>query len=290
MSHNKGLTIIGISHIISVLVNKPAGVVVYAQRKGGHGVMTVRAALPFAVQPPKPGTFSTLRRPQPVHRLDKPTSGLLVIAKTKPAMIHLSHQFRERRIKKTYTAIVNGIPEETPQTAITSREAYQLGVDVEATGNETWHMIDYPLDDKSAVTVWRALSYSKSLKAIDNYVTLVELKLKTGRYHQLRRHMSWVLDSPIIGDNVYDGGGMAMQLRERGLFLCSNRVVLEHPYYNDLEESSRETFARLTPEEKESLWLSDDGKIMVTACIDLPEKFASFIRHEEERYQKLVNQ
>ena len=271
-------------------VNKPAGIVVYAQRGGVHGLMTVRAALPFSVQAPTPGTFSTLRRPQPVHRLDKPTSGLLVIAKTKPAMIHLSHQFRDRKIKKTYTAIVNGIPEELPHTAINSQEAKQLGVDVDATGNETWQVIDHALDEKSAVTVWRALNYSKSLKANNNYVTLVELKPKTGRYHQLRRHMSWVADSPIIGDNTYDGGGLAMQLRERGLFLCSNRLVLEHPYYNDLEESPHEIFDQLSPLEKESMWLSNDGKIMVTACIDLPEKFSSFIQHEDERFQKLAEQ
>ncbi|KAL3916752.1 MAG: hypothetical protein SGILL_005036 [Bacillariaceae sp.] len=250
--------------------------------------MTVRAALPFSVKAPTPGTFSTLRRPQPVHRLDKPTSGLLVIAKTKPAMIHLSHQFRDRRIKKTYTAIVNGIPEELPHTSITSQEAHQLGVDVDATGNKAWQVIDHALDEKSAVTVWRSLKYSKSLKANENYVTLVELKPKTGRYHQLRRHMSWVVDSPIIGDNTYDGGGQAMQLRERGLFLCSNRLVLEHPYYNDLEESPQEVYERIDSLDKESMWLSDNGKIMVTASIDLPEKFSSFLRHEDERFQKLA--
>jgi len=78
------------------LVNKPAGIVVYAHRKGGHGIMTVRAALPFALTPPKEGTYSIIRRPTPVHRLDKPTSGILCIAKTKPAMLDLSRQFRER--------------------------------------------------------------------------------------------------------------------------------------------------------------------------------------------------
>ncbi|KAL3903537.1 MAG: hypothetical protein SGILL_010408, partial [Bacillariaceae sp.] len=273
------------------IVNKPAGIVVYAQRKGGHGVMTVRAALPFSVKPPKPGTFSTLRRPQPVHRLDKPTSGLLVIAKTKPAMVHLSLQFRDRKIKKTYTAIVNGIPQEWPETAISAQGAHELGVDVCEDGDEIWQVIDHALDEKSAVTVWRALDYSKSLKANDNIVTLVELKPKTGRYHQLRRHMSWVSESPIIGDPVYDGGGMAMQLRERGLFLCSNRLVLEHPYYNNLDESPEDVFDRLSPAEKESLSLSAaDGKIMVDASIDLPEKFKSFIQHEDERFRKLATE
>jgi 23S rRNA-/tRNA-specific pseudouridylate synthase len=180
-------------------------VVVYASRKAGHGIMTVRSALPFVVTPPKIGTFSTLRRPQPVHRLDKPTSGILLVAKTKPAMIHLSMQFRDRLIKKTYVAIVNGIPPEPMETSISSQRAQELGVDVDVNvelemkidedkenDNDKviqWQVIDYALDEKSSTTIWRALRYAKSLKANDNYVTLVELKPKTGRYHQLRRHM-----------------------------------------------------------------------------------------------------
>lgn len=170
-------------------MNKPAGIVVYANRGGGHGIMTVRAGLPFALTPPQMGTYATLRRPQPVHRLDKPTSGLLLVAKTKPAMVHLSLQFRDRKVKKTYVAAVNGIPPEPKETAISSIGAYELGVDVDPNSSDKWQLIDHPLDEKSAVTIWRALRYSKSLKANENYLTLVELKPKTGRYHQLRRHM-----------------------------------------------------------------------------------------------------
>lgn len=171
------------------ICNKPAGVVVYANRGGGYGLLTIRAALPFAVKPPKIGTVSTLRRPQPVHRLDKPTSGLLLVAKTKPAMVNLAGQFRDRVIRKTYTALVNGIPPELSNNKISSKEAHEMGVDVDPTVDIDWQLIDHPLDEKSAVTIWRATRYAKSLKAFDNYVTLVELKPKTGRYHQLRRHM-----------------------------------------------------------------------------------------------------
>lgn len=134
-----------------------------------------------------------------VHRLDKPTSGLLLIAKTKPAMVDLTRQFVERDIKKTYTAIVNGIPYEPVQGSLTALEAHNMGVDVDYNGSSNnekgnnWQLIDRPLDDgnsvKSAVTVWRALDYIKSLKAKDGILTKVEMKPKTGRYHQLRRHM-----------------------------------------------------------------------------------------------------
>ena len=181
------------------ICNKPAGVVVYAQRGGGHGLMTIRAALPFAVAPPKLGTVSALRRPQPVHRLDKPTSGLLLVAKTKPAMVNLSMQFRDRIVKKTYAAVINGIPPEPQSSRITSKEAHALGVDIDPDDGSNWQLIDHPLDEKSATTVWRAVKYAKSLKAQDNYVTLVELKPKTGRYHQLRRHMVSVSSSRNVG-------------------------------------------------------------------------------------------
>ena len=66
-----------ILHSFGTKVNKPAGVVVYSHRKGGHGRMTVRAALPYVLKPPKKGTIAIMRRPNAVHRLDKPTSGLV---------------------------------------------------------------------------------------------------------------------------------------------------------------------------------------------------------------------
>jgi len=178
------------------IVNKPAGIVVYSHRKGGHGTMTIRHALPFVLQPPRRGTLSILRRPMACHRLDRPTTGLLLIAKTKPAMVDVTRQFVERNIKKTYTAIINGIPDEPEVTRLTTAEAAEMGVDVldymrgeEDDGFVSWQVIDHTLDEKSAVTVWRPLQYVKSLKANDGVLTLVELKPKTGRYHQLRRHM-----------------------------------------------------------------------------------------------------
>ncbi|VEU44563.1 unnamed protein product [Pseudo-nitzschia multistriata] len=136
------------------IVNKPAGIVVYAKKGGGEGFMTIRAAIPFAVSPPKAGTYSSLRRPKPVHRLDKPTSGLLIVAKTMPAMVNLSEQFRARKVKKTYTAIVNGIPPERAESVISTKEAYTMGFDVDpdSCSNDKWQVIDHVLDEKSAST------------------------------------------------------------------------------------------------------------------------------------------
>jgi 23S rRNA-/tRNA-specific pseudouridylate synthase len=269
------------------IVNKPAGVVTYAHRGAGHGRMSVKSALPFVVKAPKAQTFSVISRPIACHRLDKPTSGLLVVAKTKPAMVHLTQQFAERKVKKTYTAIVNGIPDEAAEATMTSKDAHQLGLDVNPDDESSWQVINFTLDDKHAITAWRPIRYVKSLKARNGVLTLVELKPNTGRYHQLRRHMAWVCDCPLVGDKTYDGGGDAMAFRERGLFLCSNRVTMEHPYYNT--DVGRQEWETLDDEAKFAggmLSLSQDGIVRVTASIDLPTKFESFLTREKARSSK----
>ena len=276
------------------VVNKPAGVVCYSQRDDNHGVMTVRHALPFVLKPPKRGTSDIYLRPVGVHRLDKPTSGLLVVAKTKRAMVDLSKQFMKRKVKKTYHAIVNGIPSEPAESSITAKEAKKLGVDVDIDEHpqddelRDWQLIDHELDEKSAVTVWKALKYSKALKAKDETLTLVELKPKTGRYHQLRRHMSWVRECPLIGDTRYDGGGEAKSLRGRGLFLCSNKVVLQHPYYNT--EEGRTEWEILPNSEKwanDMIRFSEDATTLeVHVSIDLPAKFQTYLAAGKRRYEK----
>ena len=274
------------------IVNKPAGIACYSQwRDCSSAGMTVKHALPFVLNPPKRGTLSIIRRPKSVHRLDKPTSGLLVVAKTKTALVNLSKQFEERRVKKTYTAILNGIPDEPVETSITSKEASELDIDVDSNNADKWQLIDNALDEKSAVTVWKTLKYIKSLKAKDGHLTLVEMKPKTGRYHQLRRHMAWIRECPIVGDKTYDGGGNAITLRGNGLFLCSNKVSFEHPYYNTKE--GRAEWETLPITEKiaiGTLALSNDGTtVEVHASIDLPKKFHSFLSREEKRHRKLAS-
>ena len=118
------------------------------------------------------------------------------MAKTKPAMVDLCMQFHDRKIQKSYIAVVNGIPPEPIESSITSEFAENLfghALDNDPICKESkssnWQLIDYPLDDKHAITAWRAIRYAKSIKANDGYVTLVELKPRTGRYHQLRRHL-----------------------------------------------------------------------------------------------------
>ena len=242
-------------------------------------------------------------------------------------MTAITDQFVARKIRKTYTAIVNGIPPISRANAtLSSPQAFDLGVDVNRHDQHTeWHLIDYPLEGKEATTLWRPITTSNCLKAVihDNNmtVTLVELKPKSGRYHQLRRHMAWICDTPLVGDKTYDGGrDEAKALRKRGLMLCSNQLLLEHPYYNT--NQGRKAWGRLVKkhnnntidddendddglssksrhDEKQTqkidcglatLYLDEEtGLVMVRAAIDLPDKFKNFLEREDARYQKFMN-
>ncbi|KAL9183114.1 hypothetical protein ACHAXT_004901 [Thalassiosira profunda] len=273
------------------VVNKPAGVVVYRSeseggrgsgaRGGGHGRDTLLSALPYVLTPSNISVGSDdggdddpnipLRRPQPVHRLDRPTSGLVVVAKTKAAAVHLSQQFEHRKVRKTYTAIVNGCPEQ---------QCGELSPD-------EWNVIDHDLEEKTAITKWKVLREVRSLHAKNNTLALVELKPLTGRYHQLRRHMAWVCGTPLVGDSTYDGADeAALRLRGRGLFLCSNEIELEHPYYNT--PSGRQEWEAERGDRDALVW-EDKGTVMVRARIDLPSKFESFIQHEGSRAAKMAS-
>jgi 23S rRNA pseudouridine1911/1915/1917 synthase len=299
------------------LVNKPAGVVCYRQGSGGSssstGFMSIRAALPFILRPPRCGTYSVLRRPASVHRLDKPTSGLLCVVKTKPAMVHMSRQFHDRIVQKTYTAIINGIPEENSDAWITTEQAileYGFHIDCVATNSSydchnttRWQLIDARLDDQHAMTLWRVLQYVPSLKARDGYITWIECKPKTGRYHQLRRHMAWIANRAIVGDTVYDGNHpSALPLRGNGLFLCATGILHEHPYYNTIPgrlewdhhhhrhgmlSHNSTTINDSIKKMNDIVWYNArTDKVMVSATIEPPTKFQSLLQREEHRYQK----
>eukprot|EP00571_Detonula_confervacea_P007785 CAMPEP_0172327612 /NCGR_PEP_ID=MMETSP1058-20130122/59922_1 /TAXON_ID=83371 /ORGANISM="Detonula confervacea, Strain CCMP 353" /LENGTH=480 /DNA_ID=CAMNT_0013044693 /DNA_START=267 /DNA_END=1709 /DNA_ORIENTATION=- len=275
------------------IVNKPEGIVTFSHKHGGFGRQNVKSCLPWVLTPPEAGTISVMRRPSPVHRIDRGTSGLLICAKTKPAMVELGRMFRERKVKKSYTAIVNGDILEPKESSITSKVATDMGVCIgnDDTSNDSkeeasWQLIDEELEGQSAVTIWRAIRRWPLENARNGTVALVELKPKTGRYHQLRKHMALVSNCPLLGDKAYDGGGLARTLRDKGFYLCSNRVSLEHPYYNTPEgrkewNAKKKTIlgeiasgngARITEEEQE------DGTLLVLVhCeIDLPAKFSEF--------------
>ena len=104
---------------------------------------------------------------------------------------------------------------------------------------------------------------------------------------------AWVCDSPLVGDTTYDGAcESAIRLRKRGLFLCSNEIELEHPYYNTPfgqkawdEMKEKKAFGG-----DGSLWEdTETSTVMMKASIPLPNKFESFLKRENERATKFTS-
>ena len=175
------------------VVNKPAGVKV-----SGNQFRTIVNMLPQNIAlSPEP---DALKWPKPVHRLDVPTSGLLMIAKTAQAHMNLGRQLEQKTLKKTYHAIVQGKPIEIHSHIY------------ESIGGQSAH---------SEYTVLQTV-----LSLQNESVSLLKLSPHTGRTHQLRIHMAY-LGHPIMGDTEYGESGNT--LLHKGLFLAATALELSHP-------------------------------------------------------------
>ncbi|WP_022825405.1 RluA family pseudouridine synthase [Hymenobacter norwichensis] len=171
-----------------LMVNKPAGMVVHPAFGNWHG--TLVNGLTHHLNNLPTGRNGEIR-PGLVHRIDKDTSGLLVIGKTEYAMTHLSQQFFHHTIERTYLALVWGIPKETQGTIRSNIGRSVKDRKVQAV---------YPLngeDGKSAVTHYKVLRTF-------GHVALVQCNLETGRTHQIRVHMKHI-GHPLFSDATYGG-------------------------------------------------------------------------------------
>ena len=199
-----------------VVVNKPAGLVVHPAAGTPSGTLANALAYHFR-QLPDGGTGV---RPGIVHRLDRDTSGLLVVAKTEAALENLSDQFRDRTVFKSYVALVHG------------RVLSNSG------------KIDQPLardpSNRTRMAVVRggrnALSVYRVRRSFQRF-TLLDVELKTGRTHQIRVHLAW-LKHPVVGDETYGGGrdntiqDAQLRARIRNLkrhFLHAEKLAFKHP-------------------------------------------------------------
>ncbi|MFO1218944.1 MAG: RluA family pseudouridine synthase [Burkholderiaceae bacterium] len=200
-------------HLLAI--DKPAGVAVH----GGSGVSF--------------GVIEQLRRARPgarflelVHRLDKQTSGILLLAKKRSALTALQQQFRERRTDKTYAALVQG-------AWPASRKVIDVPLHRTLTADGERHVRAVPQGHDEAR---RAITLVKVLRHYQGF-TLLDVTIKTGRTHQIRVHLAHE-GHPIMGDDKYGdfaanrdlARGTGLEgLRFARMFLHARRLAFDHP-------------------------------------------------------------
>jgi 23S rRNA pseudouridine1911/1915/1917 synthase len=190
------------------IIYKPAGILV-----SGNKFVTIANGL---TQNLKKSNQSDAVKPQPVHRLDYPTSGLLLIGKTSTAITELGKLFEEKEIQKTYFAI--SIGKMNPEGIINSL-----------------------VDDKNAQTEFEVLKSVVSERF--EFLNLVKLLPKTGRKHQLRKHL-FAIGNPILGDKEYFLENKI--LNGKGLFLHAASLEFTHPFTKKQISISKELPKKFT--------------------------------------------
>ena len=203
-----------------IVVNKPSGLLTHA--KGGLSTEPTVAEIIH----PKTSFASDTDRPGIVHRLDRDTSGVLIIAKTADAATHLQRQFAQRTTKKTYLAVTDGVPK-------LAAAKIDLPIGRNPAAPSTFRVDP---NGKPAQTNYQVL-------AVADTKALIELKPSTGRTHQLRVHMAY-LNTPILGDRVY-GKPSASRLM---LHAYKLEIPLPSGKQKTFEASIPEEFQQLFPE------------------------------------------
>ena len=193
------------------IVNKPQGMVVHPAIKNYDG--TLVNALMCKLE--NLSSINGVIRPGIVHRLDKDTSGLLVIAKNDAAHVNLSGQIARKDCRRIYWAIVDGIVKED-------------GEIITNMGRDPRNRLKMAVTDEGKV----AHTMYRVLETFDKY-SLVEFELKTGRTHQIRVHTTH-LHHPIVGDKLYNTNPCKFKLA--GQLLHAKKLILTHPKSGEVME------------------------------------------------------
>ena len=189
-----------------LIVNKRAGDIVQGDKTGDTPLSEVVKKY-IAKKYHKPGAVYL----GVVHRLDRPTSGIVVFARTSKALTRLNKQFAAREIKKTYWAVVKNAPPQTKERLVhfLKRNPKQ---------NKSYaHSKEVP-DSKKGVLTYQLI------KKLDNY-HLLEIELETGRHHQIRSQLAFV-GSPIKGDLKY---GFDRSNKDGSIHLHARKLTFIHP-------------------------------------------------------------
>lgn len=191
-----------------LIVDKPSGLAVH----GGSGIAL--------------GVIETLRITRPelkflelVHRLDRDTSGVLLLAKKRSALVELHRQIREGQTDKRYYLLAHG---EIKQGAQVMQLKYPLHKYLLANGERRVRV------DPEGLPSHTALRVSKVMKRDDAAITLAEAQLKTGRTHQIRVHLQ-KLGHAILGDDKYGFEGQDKQIKSKRLYLHAHLAGFTHP-------------------------------------------------------------
>ncbi|MFH1643613.1 MAG: RluA family pseudouridine synthase [bacterium] len=167
-----------------IVVNKPAGLLTHFAQNDPDKISLVNGLL-YKFKEMREAGFTDLQRPGIVHRLDKDTSGLLLIAKNIKTQIRLSAMFKDRKVKKTYLALVYGHPPKK------GKIDYAIG-----RHPFKGHMMSHHgIDSKQAISYYEVLQHYKDC-------SLVKVRIVTGRTHQIRVHFA-AIGHEIIGDSIY---------------------------------------------------------------------------------------
>ena len=209
-----------------IVINKPAGMVVHPAL--GHNTGTlVQAVLAYA---PEIEGVGGVKRPGLVHRLDQNTSGVILLAKNDRAHQHLQDQFRDRKVGKTYLALVDGRPP-SPKGRI------EVAIGRDPKYRQRMAAVQ-DREGKEAVSEFFTLEeFSKH--------TLLKVSILTGRTHQIRVHLAF-LGCPVTGDTVYGRKNPTLELNRQ--FLHAHQLTISLP-----GEDHKRTFEAPLPDKLEEV-------------------------------------
>ncbi|MGH7931988.1 MAG: RluA family pseudouridine synthase [Candidatus Binataceae bacterium] len=204
-----------------IVVNKPAGMTVHPAPGNPHATLVdaLLARFPeLSVMAEPDGVM----RPGIVHRLDKETSGVMVVARTPFARMGLSNQFKQRTVRKTYLAIVSGV---------VARDSITVARPLGRHPTERKRMSIHSRNPRAAVSHVEVLARFEREPGLVNGATLVRVRPETGRTHQIRVHLASV-GHPCLGDKLYGGGAHRGGERADGFMrqaLHALGLAIDHP-------------------------------------------------------------
>ncbi len=218
------------------VINKPAGMVVHPGAGVQSGTLANAIAYHFEIDQSAVSGQPSDSRVGIVHRLDKDTSGLIVIAKNEETHEALSEQFRERKVYKSYIALVHGV---------TEREFGKIDAPIGRNKHNRLRM-KVATYGRNAVSLWKVRQrYGK--------FTLLDIEIKTGRTHQIRVHTGYI-NHPVVGDEIYNEGrdntvadiNVRNAINSLGrFFLHAERLSITHPKTGERLEFTQDLATQL---------------------------------------------